>query len=236
MAERFCPNCGTEVDADARFCPTCGQPLEGPNGAEGEELEAGAGDEQAIPAAPAWSSSTPAEPQAPEVETPGLEAPGLPADGPAPQRDVPPPVPPSGPPPPPVAPAAPPAPVGGGGEELPITIPVTVAGWLVGAGSGLGALALLPRLGNVLNLFLFVGLLGVTATVFLADRLPPFSHTRLATLSVVLVALGVALDRSAFTVRGIDTLFLICVLAATAGVLLVELDRDRPLPPPDDRA
>lgn len=108
-----------------------------------------------------------------------------------------------------------------------------LSGWLIGAGSGLAAIALLPILANVLNLVLFLALLAITATVFLADRLPRFAHVRLATLVVVMIALGVALDRSAFTVRGIDTVFLITVLVAAGGVLLVEVDRDRPMPPAD---
>ena len=29
MAERFCPSCGTRVDADAEGCPSCGRKLPG---------------------------------------------------------------------------------------------------------------------------------------------------------------------------------------------------------------
>ena len=45
MANRFCGNCGTEVDDDAAFCPSCGQPIPA---FEGDDATA------AIPAAPAW--------------------------------------------------------------------------------------------------------------------------------------------------------------------------------------
>ncbi len=107
-----------------------------------------------------------------------------------------------------------------------------LSGWLIGAGSGLAALTLLPVLGNPLNLLLFLALLAITASVFLSDRMPAFPHQRLATLAVVLVALGIALERAAFRVRGIDTIFLVMIVAAAAGALLLELGRDRPVPPP----
>jgi hypothetical protein len=107
-----------------------------------------------------------------------------------------------------------------------------LSGWLIGAGAGFGALALLPRLGNILSVILFVGLLWVTATVFLADRMPEIAHQRLLTLVVILVALGAALDRAGFRLIGVDSIFLIAVLVAAAGILLVETGRDRPAPPP----
>jgi hypothetical protein len=47
-----------------------------------------------------------------------------------------------------------------------------------------------------------------------------------------MLGLGVALERAAFTVRGIHTVFLITMLVAAGGAILIELDRDRPLPPP----
>jgi hypothetical protein len=85
----------------------------------------------------------------------------------------------------------------------------------------------------MISLFLFLALLGVAATVFLADRLPEIANLRLLVLVTVMIGLGVALDRAAFTVRGLETVLLIAMLAAAGGVLLVELDRDRPVPPPN---
>jgi hypothetical protein len=105
-----------------------------------------------------------------------------------------------------------------------------LSGWLIGGGSALAALALLVRLGNPLNLLLFVALLAIAATVFLADRLPAIPHLRLATFAVLLVGLGVALERAAFRVDAVDTIFLVMMIIAVVGALLVELGRDRPMP------
>jgi hypothetical protein len=115
---------------------------------------------------------------------------------------------------------------------MPFTWPTTLAGWLIGAGSGFAALALLPRLGNPLDLLLFVALLAVSASVFLADRIPRVERQRLIILVVLMVGLGVALERAAFTVAGVHTIFLIAMILAAGGALLIELDRDRPVPPP----
>jgi len=241
MAEQFCPHCGTEVDVDARFCPTCGQTLidEAAVADWSEEAEgANGGDEQPpveaaspIPPAPAWP---PAEPTEPREPVPPAEA-GEPVPRVVPEA--------AGTTRAPAPPDAPPPPAAqqpGAGRDrdsdLPFTVPTMLSGWLIGAGSGVSALALLPNLGSILNVLIFVALLWVTATVFLADRLPPFAHQRLATLTVVMVAVGAALDRAAFTVRGIDTVFLITALAAAGGVLLLELGRDRPMPPVDGAA
>ena len=224
MTDRYCPNCGTEVDADARFCPTCGQTLD-----DDAARFVTADDDQPtaqIPPAPEWPAPAPSPASPPPAAPPPEAATGEAA----PERaDSPPP---AAPPSPTAAPgrATPGSPEPAGGD-LPITLPTMLSGWLIGSGSGLAAIALLPRLANILNLLLFLALLGITASVFLADRLPRFAYLRLTTLVVVMVALGVALDRSAFTVRGIDTVFLITMLVAAGGVLLVELDRDRPMPP-----
>jgi hypothetical protein len=115
------------------------------------------------------------EPAAPEPE----EAPAPPPSAPPPSAAAPSP---GGPAP---AEAAPSGPV-----ELPITWPTTLSGWLIGVGSLVGALALIPSLTNAVSLLLFLALLGVAATVFLA------------------------------------------MIGAAGGALLIELDRDRPLPPP----
>jgi hypothetical protein len=244
MADQFCPNCGTEVDADARFCPSCGT-----------TLSAGA-EQEAIPAAPAWPPPepeplVPAEPPA----VPGPLASAAPAVEPdAPTREVESvtqpvedaaPEPGSSPEPPPAPPpAAPPAPgvapgaggLSGGGTEMPFTWPTMLSGWLIGGGSILGALVLIPRLagaGYLVSLLLFLALLGIAATVFLADHVPQVPHLRLIILCVTMVGLGIALARAAFTIQGVDTLLLVAMLAAAGGALLLELKLDRPFPPQD---
>ncbi|HEX6140513.1 MAG TPA: hypothetical protein VF013_08650, partial [Candidatus Limnocylindria bacterium] len=116
--------------------------------------------------------------------------------------------------------------------ELPLTLPDTVSGWLVGIGSVLGAFALLPRLGEILSLLLFLALLGVAATIFLADRIPDVPHQRVLVLATLMVGLGISLERAAFTVRGLETILLLAMLTAAGGAMLLELGRDRPMPPP----
>ena len=150
----------------------------------------------------------------------------------------PPPLPPAEPAAPPRA-ATPPAsgePSAATPSELPFTWPTLLSGWLVGAGALVGALALIPRLaggGYLLSMLLFLALLGIAATVFLADHVPEIPQLRLIVLCTALIGLGVALARAAFTIQGIDTIFLVAMLAAAAGALLIELDRDRPFPPPE---
>lgn len=244
MADPFCPNCGTEVDDDARFCPTCGRTLlvaepedAGPAMSWDEptvavprqEAEPEAASEP-IPPAPSWPPPE-TEPEEPERVEPEWAEQAFERQ-PEPAAQAPPPPSASGlPPPPPAQPAAAPPPTRSE-PDLPFTWPVMLSGWLIGAGSGLAALTLLPVLGNPLNLLLFVALLAIAASIFLADRVPTIPHQRLATFSVVLVALGIALERAAFRVSGIDTIFLVTVVAAAAGALLLELGRDRPVPPP----
>ena len=77
-----------------------------------------------------------------------------------------------------------------------------MAGWLIGAGSLLGAIFLIANLGNVVSLLLFVALLGIAATVFVADRMPEIPRLRLLVLVTTMVGLGVALARAGFTVAG----------------------------------
>ena len=228
MPDRFCPSCGTEVEADARFCPSCGTTL----ALEGEDESQA---EAPLPPAPAWPAgeTTPdAEPPAPDEPT-LTDAPGAPpgaapaqatqehasADASAP--------PPAAPPPPAAQPLAPVS----RSPEIPLTWPTTIAGWLIGAGSLLGAIFLIATLGNVVSLLLFVALLGVAASVFVADRMPQVPHLRLLVLVTTMIGLGVGLARAGFTVNGVDTLFLLAMLAAGGGALLIELDRDRPWPP-----
>jgi len=220
MADRFCPNCGTEVEADARFCPSCGTTLTGPE-PEGE-----------IPAAPAWPpppgpEQEPSAEGEPEQPTMTMEREPEAASSPPPPPVEPP------PPAPPVVAAAPPPPPAAG---LPFTWPAQLSGWLIGAGSVVGALALIPRLtgaGYLVSMLLFLALLGIAATVFLADHMPAIPQLRLLVLCAVLIGLGVGLARAAFTIQGIDTIFLVAMLAAAGGALLIELDRDRPFPPPE---
>jgi zinc ribbon protein len=230
MADRFCPSCGTEVDADARFCPTCGITLEDDQGPD-------------LPPAPAWprpeargsaaeTATSEAVAAADQLEPAGGDGADAAGSGPEPDPE-PHPEPPSAPAGarPEVRPAAP-APAVESAVELPFTWPTTVSGWLIGIGSLLGALALIPSFGSLLSVMLFLALLGLSATVFLADRLPHVPRLRLITLVVTAIGLGIALDRSAFTVRGAESVLLLAMLAALGGALLIELDRDRPMPPP----
>jgi hypothetical protein len=246
MADRYCPSCGTEVDADARFCPTCGITLES--------------DEQPeLPAAPAWPEPEPpraaAEPPPPAAEpesfdtsrahdaadvTRDIPAVGIPPaaapEEPASQRPAPEPrsAPVSQPPRMEPAQPVPHAPPQGTGIDMPFSWPTTLSGWLIGIGSAVGALALIPNFGNVVSLLLFLGLAGVAAAIFLPDRLPKIPRLRMWVLVITMVGLGVALDRAGigFIQRGTDSVLLIAMLAAAGGALLIELDRDRPMPPP----
>jgi hypothetical protein len=171
MANRFCGNCGTEVDDDAAFCPSCGQPIAA---YEGEDPTG------VIPPAPAWPEASPpadAAPTAPPAHEPEQATAASPAaptssgvlgwnrEAPAadaePVRDAfeagagPPPYAPplAGPgtsPPPPAGPPPGAASPGAAGErstgpqvELPITWPVTLSGWLIGGGAFVAAVGFL---------------------------------------------------------------------------------------------
>jgi len=245
MGDHFCPNCGTEVEADARFCPTCGTILSGEQDAPG--AEGGQNDQPELPPAPAWPPPEPAaapaggeeaqeaaldepepEPQPPPDSSPVTEQLPDPERGPEPMPEQPAPA--AATPPP----AAPPPPAAAGSTpELPFTWPTMLSGWLIGGGSLLGAVFLIASLGNVVSLLLFLTLLGIAASVFLADRVPDVPRLRLIILVTTMVGLGVGLARAGFTVQGADTLFLVAMLAAAGGALLIELDRDRPMPPPE---
>ena len=206
------------MDGEARFCPTCGTVL-------GEDAEPAEPAE--LPPAPAWPDrEAPPEPEL-EPEEPEKQL-TLEPDEPVEAA------PDSAPPEPEPEPAPPPAtaPTQAPGMDLPITWPTTLSGWLIGVGSVLGALALLVSLSDGVSLLLFVALGGVAATVFLADRLPEIPRLRLLTLSISLVGLGIAFERAGFGARGADSILLVAMIAAAGGALLVELDRDRPLPPP----
>jgi hypothetical protein len=226
MASRFCANCGTEVDESAIFCPTCGQPVD-----QAAETE--------MPAAPAW-------PEAPPDATPFRE----PAEPPGEVGWAPPPAavdeptrveerPATGAPIPPTAPAAraeaprPESPR----INLPVTMPVTLSAWLIGVGAAIAALGVLISLFdgflNPVELILLIVLIAVAASVFFAANMPAIPQLRLATLVVVLIGFGIALDRMAFGGAGIGELLLFLGTAAAAiGAIILELGRDQPMGTP----
>jgi hypothetical protein len=198
---RFCPNCGTEIDESALFCPSCGQPIEAlPDEAPGDPGQPGA-------ARAAPTARTEAHPG-------GVE----PAAGPW--------VPPGAAPPPEPSPFS--------QVNVPVTMPVTLSAWLIGGGAALGALgALIGLFGGILNpveFILLLALIGIVATVFFSDNVPAIPHLRLATLAVLLVAFGVALDRIGFGTPGLGELLLFLGTgAASIGAILLELGYDQPL-------
>jgi hypothetical protein len=129
------------------------------------------------------------------------------------------------------------APAGSPAANLPLTMPVTLSGWLIGGGAALGALGALISLFegavNPIELLLPIVLLGVAATVFASSALPAIPHLRLATLAVVLVAFGASLDRIGLGGTGIGWLLLFLGSAAAAiGAVILELGRDQPLGAP----
>jgi hypothetical protein len=248
---RFCANCGTEVDETAVFCPTCGQPIDQevesamPPAPSWPDPEPAAPREPAEPDPESESEAAFVEPMsradhavdddredpeatrvearpAPPVippETEGGSSPLVPS-GPAPG--------PRGAPPKAADRSAKPT------MDLPITTPVTLSGWLIGGGAALAALgalfALFDGLGTAIDVLILVAMLGVAASVFLSDRLPNLPHLRLATLAVVLVAFGVALDRLGFGRAGAGELLLFLGTAAAAiGAILLETGQDQPL-------
>ena len=243
---RFCANCGTEVDETAVFCPTCGQAID-----QAAEV--------AIPPAPSWPERVPEEelddlPPAPAGSdvTPSWSQPEAPPPAAAPYSDEPPaveeardaPVEPAAPPmpPPPLRAQSgtgrsggrPNARPGGPSVNVPFTWPVTLSAWLIGIGALVGGIgALIGLFGGALNpvdLLLLIVLLGIVATVFFGASLPAIPHLRLGTLVVVLIGVGVALDRIGFGDAGIGELLLLLGTAAAAiGAIIVELGRDQPM-------
>jgi hypothetical protein len=199
---RFCPNCGTEIDESALFCPSCGLPVE-PT-ADQVPPPSGPGAAQAASTAP-----TAAHPGRP---APGGEAWTRPAAGPPPAPE--------------------PSPFSQ--IELPFTMPVTLSAWLIGGGAALAALGslvgLFGGLVNPIEFILLLGLIGIAVTVFLADKVPVIPHLRLATLAVLLIAFGVALDRIGFGILGFpELLVFLGTGAASIGAILLELGYDQPL-------
>lgn len=249
---RFCASCGTEVDDTAVFCPTCGQPIDVEADSDippapawpDREPEAAhapvpppAADEptRVEPGPPDRASSTYA-PGSGEAAS-GHARPGTADAPPAPEGRT-------GTPlaPPAVTPRSSDARAGTGsrvasrgrGTNLPLTTPVTISAWLIGVGAivaAIGALiSLFDGLGTAVDLLILLALLGVAATVFLSTNLPAIPHLMLATLVVVLVTLGVALDRLALGRAGAGELLLFLGAAAAAiGAVLVETGNDQPM-------
>ncbi|MGZ8474950.1 MAG: hypothetical protein ACXWWQ_01815, partial [Candidatus Limnocylindria bacterium] len=118
--------------------------------------------------------------------------------------------------------------------HVPVTMPVTLSSWLIGGGAALAALGVLIGLFsppvNPIEIVLLLALIAIAVTVFFSDRVPAISHLRLATLAVLLVAFGVALDRIGFGILGFPELLLFLGTGAAAiGALLLELGYDQPL-------
>lgn len=250
---RFCANCGTEVDDTAVFCPTCGQPIDqdvelemppapswpepAPRTAQAVHEPFRADEDEVPPAAPPrhedpeWAAQNEVEadvrPAVAPVAEPGtaevtrvVEPPPPPPADREPSRSA-------VPPPAHREPAGP-------AVDLPLTMPVTLSGWLIGGGAALAAIGaligLFDGLGTAIDLLLLIGLLGVAASVFLSERLPHVPQLRLITLSIVLVALGVALERLGFGRAGAgDLLLFLGAAAAAIGAILLETGHDQPL-------
>ena len=220
---RYCASCGTEVDETAVFCPTCGQPID-----QAVETD--------MPAAPAWPdpsdrAATPPPPVAPRADAPSREwAAGAAAAPDATEQR---------PQPPPAPPPRSSAPAGSAGPSMnvPFTMPVTVAGWLIGIGALIAALGILIGLFdngflNVIDLLLLVALIAISAAVFFSSSLASVPNLRLATFVVALIGFGVALDRIGFTGAGVAELLLFLGAAAAAvGAIILELGHDQPLGP-----
>lgn len=144
-------------------------------------------------------------------------------------------------PPPPVTPqpSAPTAPGPEGPRPSPmdsvgVTRPVTLSGWLIGVGAGLAAIgalvALFDGVRTVVDLLVLVAMAAVAVSVFFSSRLPAFGHLRLATLAIVLVALGAITDRILAGVGDAGELLMFMgAAAAVIGVVLLETGRDQPL-------
>ena len=210
---RYCPNCGTEVDDTAAFCPTCGQAID-------------QAAETAMPVAPAWPEPggppRPHEPAAAPAQS-WESAPDPARTEARPQADPLPPSPTAG------SEASP-------SVNVPVTMPVTLSGWLIGGGAlvaGLGVLiGLFDGPLSLIQLILLVALIGLAVATFFPHLVAGFEYVRLTSLAVVLIGFGVALDRLGTGGAGIGELLLFLGTAAAAiGAILVEIGRDQPLGP-----
>jgi hypothetical protein len=214
---RYCPNCGTEVDETAVFCPTCGQPID-----QAAETD--------MPAAPAWPDAS-VTPDAPPQEASRADAPPPTGAEPDLTEHRPQSQPPAAPPPPPGAASA------GPSIDVPLTMPVTLSGWLIGVGALVGGLGIVIGIIdggflNVIDLVLLLALIAISVAIFFSASLASFPNLRLATLVVALIGFGVALDRIGFTGAGVGELLVFLGTAAAAmGAILLELGRDQPLGP-----
>jgi zinc-ribbon domain len=219
---RYCPNCGTEVDETAVFCPTCGQPID-----QAAETE--------MPAAPAWpdasQASDAAPPPAPSRADPPPPQWGAAAAGPEGTEQRPQTPPPAAPPPP--ASAAP----AGSSFNVPLSMPLTLSGWLIGVGALIAVLGIVIGIVdggflNVIDLVLLLALIAVAVAIFFSASLASFPNLRLATLVVALIGFGIALDRIGFSgARVGDLLVFLGTAAAAMGAIILELGRDQPLGP-----
>lgn len=225
---RYCANCGTEVDDNAIFCPTCGQPID-----QVAETE--------MPPAPAWPEPAREEPRPRPSEVEAVDRDATPLEDeptrPEPRPD----------PPPPAAAAGPIAAPqsrrsvaedraeGGAGPRMnvPFTAPVTVSAWLIGGGSLLAAIGVIVGLFDVIlnpiELLLLLALLVIAATVFFSSTVPNIPNLRLATLVILLVGFGIALDRLSFGGGVGELLLFLGTAAAAMGAIILELGRDQPL-------
>lgn len=219
---RYCPNCGTEVDETAVFCPTCGQPID-----QAAETE--------MPAAPAWPDASEPPDEAPpaavsraDTPPPAWGAAATEADRTEHRPQTPPP---AAPPPPASAASA------GPSVNVPLTMPVTLSGWLIGVGALFGGLGIVVGIIdggflNVIDLVLLLALIAISVAIFFSASLARFPNLRLATLIVALIGFGVALDRIGFSGAGVGELLLFLGTAAAAiGGVILELGRDQPLGP-----
>jgi hypothetical protein len=243
----FCPTCGQPLDeaAEVEMPPAPAWPERPaapeppPTAAEPPGPVTTPSSEWSRPAAP----STPGPPPPQQAPEPGQQPerswvagdPTQPTAAPygtPPQGSAAPPPPGSTAPPPP-GPAGsqhPPSPT----IDLPITWPVTLSAWLIGGGALVGALGALiglfsPAL-NAWDVILLLLLGAIAVTVFFSASIPAIPHLRLATLVIVLIATGIALDRIGYGFVGIGTVLLLFGAAAAAiGAVILELGRDQPL-------
>jgi hypothetical protein len=235
-AMTFCPNCGTEVEEEASFCPSCGRPLPRERAADEADAspeavqESWADVEERPPRAEdrptaAWQAA--ARPRADEPGSPPPEVAGRPetvrAAGPQRARGI----------------------------DVPFTWPLTLSAWLIGVGAAVAVVALLLPWSNVLidiglgdqtsyfdswglawwpNVILLVLLLGIAASVFLSTVVPDFAGRPTAILAILLISVGVAVDRLGFgSVAAGSGIFLLATIAAAAGALLARTGHDRPI-------